>query len=77
MLRDYWGQRLATAMLHVAERVARELGCTQAEVEVMAHNRRAACLYEREGYRTAMVHPGAIRFPDGRMEDEYLMIKKL
>lgn len=77
VLRDYWGQRLATAMLHVAERVARELGCTQAEVEVMAHNRRAACLYEREGYRTAMVHPGAIRFPDGRMEDEYLMIKKL
>lgn len=75
--RAYWGQGLATAMLHVAARVARELGCTQAELEVMAHNRRAVRLYEREGYRIVSVHPNAIRFPDGRMADEYLMIKKL
>ena len=73
----YWGQRLATAMLHTAERVARELGCTQMELEVMAHNARAIRLYEREGYRIAMVHPGAVCFPDGRVADEYLMIKKL
>lgn len=75
--RDHWGQRLATAMLHTAERVAREMGCTQAEVEVMAHNRRAVRLYEREGFRIAMVHPQAVRFPDGRVADEYLMIKRL
>lgn len=75
--RDHWGQRLATAMLHTAERVAREMGCTQLEMEVMAHNRRAIRLYEREGCRIAMVHPDAVRFPDGRMADEYLMIKKL
>lgn len=74
--RANWGQGLATAMLHVAERVARELGCSQAEVEVMAHNRRAIRLYEREGYRIVSVHPNAVRFPDGRMADEYLMIKK-
>ena len=75
--RECWGQGLATAMLHVAERVARELGCTQLELEVMAHNSRAIRLYEREGYRIAMVHPGAVCFPDGRMTDEYLMIKRL
>lgn len=74
--RAYWGQGLATAMLHVAERVARELGCTQSELEVMAHNPRARSLYEREGYRIVSVHPNAVRFPDGRMTDEYLMIKK-
>ena len=75
--RDWWGQGLATAMLRTAARVARELGCTQLELEVMAHNSRAIRLYEREGYRIAMVHPDAIRFPDGRMQDEYLMIKAL
>lgn len=75
--REDWGQGLATAMLHVAERVARELGGTQLEVEVMAHNGRAIRLYEREGYRITMVHPGAVCFPDGRMTDEYLMIKRL
>lgn len=75
--RDCWGQGLATAMLHVAERVAREMACTQLELEVMAHNSRAIRLYEREGYRIAMVHPGAVCFPDGRVTDEYLMIKKL
>lgn len=77
VLRECWGQRLATAMLRVAERIAREMGCTQAELEVMAHNSRAIRLYERTGYRIAMVHPQAVRFPDGRMRDEYLMIKKL
>ena len=75
--RAYWGQRLATAMLHAAERVAREMGCLQMELEVMAHNARAVRLYEHEGYRIAMVHPGAVCFPDGRVADEYLMIKKL
>jgi len=73
----WWGQSLATAMLRTAARVAREMGCTQMELEVMAHNSRAIRLYEREGYRMAMVHPGAVRFADGRMTDEYLMIKKL
>lgn len=75
--REWWGQGLATAMLRTAARVARELECTQLELEVMAHNGRAIRLYEREGYRIAMVHPMAICFPDGRMEDEYLMIKEL
>lgn len=42
----------------------------------MAHNRRAIRLYEREGCRIVSVHPNAVRFPDGRMADEYLMIKK-
>ena len=75
--RDWWGQGIATAMLHTAARVAREMGCSQLELEVMAHNGRAIRLYEREGYRIAMVHPGAVRLDDGRMMDEYLMIKKL
>ncbi len=73
----WWGQRLATAMLRTAARVAREMGCTQMELEVMAHNDRAIHLYEREGYRIVMVHPDAVRFADGRMADEYLMIRKL
>ena len=77
VLRECWGQSLATAMLHTAARFAREMECTQIEVEVMAHNHRAIRLYEHEGYRIAMVHPGAVRFPDGRVTDEYLMIKKL
>jgi len=77
VLRDCWGQGLATAMLQTAARIARELGCTQLELEVMAHNSRAIRLYEREGYRIAMVHPKAVCFDDGRMTDEYLMIKKL
>lgn len=75
--RAYWGQGIARAMLATAEETARRLGCLQMELEVMAHNARAIRLYEREGYRIAMVHPGAIRFPDGRMADEYLMMKYL
>ena len=42
----------------------------------MAHNRRAIRLYEREGCRSVSVYPNAVRFPDGSMADEYLMIKK-
>lgn len=34
-------------------------------------------LYERGGYRIAMVHPQAVCLDDGRMMDEYLMIKRL
>ena len=75
--RAYWGQGLATAMLHTAARVAREMECMQIELEVMAHNHRAVRLYEREGYRIAMVHPQAVCLDDGRMMNEYLMIKRL
>lgn len=75
--RAYWGQGLATAMLHTAARVAREMECMQIELEVMAHNHRAVRLYEREGYRIAIVHPQAVCLDDGRMMDEYLMIKRL
>ena len=43
----------------------------------MAHNHRAIRLYEREGYRIAMAHPGAVMTCDGRLQDEYLMMKAL
>lgn len=73
----FWGQGVATAMLRAAEDAARRMGCLQMELEVMAHNHRAIRLYEREGYRIAMVHPGAVMTCDGRLQDEYLMMKAL
>ena len=72
-----WGQGIATAMLSAAEDAARALSCTQMELEVMAPNHRARALYEKLGYRIVQVKPDAVLLADGRLTDEYLMMKKL
>lgn len=77
VIQAYWGLGIATAMMNAAEETARSLGCTQMELEVMAHNVRARGLYEKLGYRIVQVQPDAIRLSDGTLTHEYLMIKKL
>ena len=75
--KTFWGQGVATAMMRAAEDVARNLGCTHMELEVMAPNHRARALYEHLGYRIVQVRPDAVQQADGRLMDEYLMMKRL
>lgn len=73
-----WGRLgIATALMNAAEEAAHSLGMLQMELEVMANNPRASALYEKLGYRIVQIKPDAIRLPDGRLIDEYLMMKKL
>lgn len=77
VMRKYWGLGIASALMNAAEDTARSLGMLHMELEVMANNPRARTLYERLGYRIVQIKPDAIRLPDGRLIDEYLMMKKL
>ena len=44
------GQGVATAMIHEAERLAKEKGCTRIGLEVGINNPEAKRLYEKLGY---------------------------
>lgn len=63
--------------MNEAEKIAREWGKTQLELEFVEGNSRARALYEKCGFRIAGIHPDAFLMPDGSFCNEYLMIKKL
>ena len=49
----------------------------QIELDFIEGNDRARNLYEKMGFRIAGIHPDAVRFKDGTLHNEYLMIKKI
>ena len=78
LLSEYWNQGIGTRFFEEMIRIAEEKeGVLQIELEFIEGNDRARHLYEKMGFRTVAVHPDAIRLKDGKLLDEYLMIKKL
>lgn len=77
VLKEFWGLGIGTALMNEAEKIAREWGKTQLELEFVEGNSRARALYEKCGFRIAGIHPDAFLMPDGSFCNEYLMIKKL
>ena len=50
---------------------------TQLELEFIEGNIRARALYEKMGFRIVAVHPNFIRLKNGKLLNEYLMVKEL
>ena len=78
ILRDYWnlgiGTKMFEEMISIAQ--ARE-EVTQLELEFAEGNARGRALYEKMGFRIAGVHPNALRQKDGKLYNEYLMIREM
>lgn len=66
------GEKLLEKLLSVA---GQRPWVTQLETELVEGNGRARALYEAYGFRIAGVKPNAVRLPDGRSLNEYLMLR--
>ena len=78
LISKFWNQGIGTKMfeemIHLAEEREEVI---QMELEFVEGNSRARHLYEKMGFRIAGVHPNAIRLKDGRLLNNYLMIREM
>lgn len=78
LISEFWNQGIGTKMfeemIHLAEEREEVI---QMELEFVEGNTRARHLYEKMGFRIAGVHPNAIRLRDGRLLNNYLMIREM
>ena len=78
LMKKYWNLGIGTIFFEemiAAAKAKPEL--TQIELEFIEGNTRARALYEKMGFRICAVHPNAIKLKDGRLINEYMMIKEL
>ena len=77
ILEKFWGLGIGTAMFTELERIARENGILQLELDYIEGNERGRRLYEKMGFRITGVKPNAIRLKDGTLLNEYAMIREI
>lgn len=78
LISEFWNQGIGTKMFEEMIRLAEEREeVMQMELEFVEGNTRARHLYEKMGFRIAGVHPNAIRLKDGRLLNNYLMIREI
>ena len=78
LLQEFWDLGIGTKMFEEMIREAEERdGVCQIELDFIEGNSRARALYEKMGFRITGVRPDAIRMKDGRLVNEYMMVKKL
>lgn len=78
LISEFWNQGIGTKMFEEMIRLAEEREeVMQMELEFVEGNSRARYLYEKMGFRIAGVHPNAIRLKDGRLLNNYLMIREM
>ena len=78
LISEFWNQGIGTKMFEEMIRLAEEREeVIQMELEFVEGNSRARHLYEKMGFRIAGVHPNAIRLKDGRLLNNYLMIREM
>lgn len=78
LISDVWNQGIGTKMFKEMIRLAeRREGVVQIELEFVEGNARARHLYEKMGFRITGVRPNAIRLKDGRLLNEYTMIREI
>ena len=68
VLADYYGQGIAFAA---------QCGYEQIELTVMQKNCRALNLYMKYGFLVCGTRPHGVKYPDGRYDNDYLMVKML
>ena len=78
LMKDYWGQGIGTRFLSELIRVAEEHeNLLQLELDFVEGNTRARALYEKMGFRITGVKPNSIRLKDGRLVNEYMMVREI
>ena len=78
LLQEFWGQGIGTKFFQELIRIAEENeNILQMELEFVEGNVRARALYEKMGFRITGVCPDAIRLKDGRLLNEYSMVRKI
>ena len=75
--RDVWGQGLGRRMMKALLMAAKEAGYEQAELDVMADNRRAVALYESLGFQKYGILPRNMKYEDGTYADSVWMMKEI
>ena len=77
ILEKFWGLGIGTAMFTELERIARENGILQLELDYIEGNERGRRLYEKMGFVQVAERPDAFRLKDGTMRKEISMFKRL
>ena len=77
LYREYWGLGIGTAMIGYLSELARQIGFSQMDLEVVAENEQAQALYRKCGFTETGRRVRALRFDDGTFHDEVLMVKML
>lgn len=78
LLSEYWNQGIGTRMFQELIRIAESFeDVIQMELEFVEGNTRARHLYEKMGFRITGLRPNAVRLKDGKLLNEYLMVKEL
>ena len=77
LYKEYWGLGIGTAMLEYLTELAKQVGWTQIDLEVVEGNERALATYKKCGFVETGVRHHALRFDDGTYRNEILMYKDL
>ncbi len=77
LYRDWWGLGIGTALIGCQVELARQMGFSQMDLEVVADNARAVALYEKCGFTATGRRHDALLFDDGTYHDEIIMYRKL
>ncbi len=78
LLKRFWNQGIGTRMFQEMIRIAEENPeILQMELDFVEGNIRARALYEKMGFRITGVRPNAIRLKDGRLLNEYSMVREV
>ena len=74
----YWNQGIGSKLFALLTEIALEnKELMQLELEFIEGNERAKALYEKFGFKVYGVRPNSIKQLDGRLLNEYLMLKDL
>lgn len=73
----YWGLGIGSVLFDEMIAHGKMMGAYQLELEVMEDNTRGISLYEKKGFTKVAKLPNANRQMDGRMIDDYFMVKVL
>ena len=78
LMKEYWNLGIGTQMFEEMIKVAKtKPEITQLELEFIEGNSRARALYEKMGFRIIATHPTFIKLKNGKLLNEYLMVKEL
>lgn len=73
----YWHMGIGSRMFDELIALAAAMGCTQAELQVVAGNTRAQGLYRKKGFRVVGEIPNAFQMLDGSYQGERYMVRPL
>lgn len=77
VIRDFWNLGIATLLIPLVSKCARQAGYEQIELEVLAGNEKAISLYQRHGFREYGRRPHDVKMRDGAYRDALLMLRAL